>query len=92
METQLSPAKKGYSPQFSAYVYCGQTARCIKMQLGNEVGLGPGDIVLDGAQFPLQKRGTAPKFRPMSIVAKNGRPSQLLLSSCNNVCRTVSKK
>ena len=70
----------------------GQTAAWIKMPVGNEVGLGPGDIVLDGAQFPLQKRGTAPKFRPMSIVAKNGRSSQLLLSSCNNVCRTVSKK
>jgi len=28
-------------------VYCGQTVGCIKMQLGREVGLGPGDIVLD---------------------------------------------
>jgi len=35
-------------PQFSAHVYCGQTAGGIKMALGMEVGLGPGHIVLDG--------------------------------------------
>jgi len=29
-------------------VYCGQTVGWIKMPLGTEVGLGPGDIVLDG--------------------------------------------
>jgi len=33
------------------------------MPLGTEVGLGPGDIVLDGSPAP-------PTFRPMSIVAK----------------------
>jgi len=40
----------GSSPQ-KAHAYCGQTARWIKMPLGRdyrEVGLGPGDIVLDG--------------------------------------------
>jgi len=36
-------------PQFSAHFYCGQTAGWIKMPLGTEVGLYPGDIVLDGA-------------------------------------------
>ena len=35
-------------PQFSAHVYCGQTAGWIKMPFGMEVGLGPGHIVLDG--------------------------------------------
>jgi len=42
--------KKGVEPcpQFSANVYCGQTAAWIKMPLGTEVGLGPDDIVLDG--------------------------------------------
>ena len=29
-------------------VYCGQTVGWIKMPLGTEVGLIPGDIVLDG--------------------------------------------
>jgi len=31
------------------------------MPLGTEVGLGPGDIVLDGDPAPV-KRGTAPHF------------------------------
>ena len=35
-------------PQFSAHVYCGQTAGWIKIPLGMEVGFGPGDFVLDG--------------------------------------------
>jgi len=32
-------------PQFKAHFYCGQTAACIKMSLGIELGLGPGDFV-----------------------------------------------
>jgi len=38
------------------------------MKLGVEVGLGPGHTVLDGDPAP--PRGTAPNFRPMSIMAK----------------------
>ena len=38
------------------------------MPLDVEVGLVPADVVLD-VSFP-PKRGTAPNFRPMSIVAK----------------------
>jgi len=42
--------KKGAEPppQFSAHFYCGQTARCINMPLGMEVGFSPVDFVLDG--------------------------------------------
>jgi len=41
--------KKGAKPlKFSTHVYCGQTAAWIKMALGMEVGLKPGDFVLDG--------------------------------------------
>ena len=42
--------KRGQSPQFSAHLYCSQTAGWIKMLglLGMEVGLGPNDIVLHG--------------------------------------------
>jgi len=41
------------------------------MPLGTEVGLDPGDIVLDGDPALRTKRGTAAQtFRPMSIVAK----------------------
>jgi len=44
----------------SGYHY-GQTAAWVKkMPLGPEVGLFPGDIVLDGTQLPLQKRHSCP--------------------------------
>ena len=39
----------------------------IKIPLGSEVGLGPGDVVLDGDPVP-PKRGRAPSFRLMSVV------------------------
>jgi len=39
------------------------------MPLGTKVGLGPSHIVLDGDPAP-PKKGTAPNFRSMSIVAK----------------------
>ena len=38
------PNKKGHSPHFLAHVRCGQMAGWIKMPLGVEVGLGPGDL------------------------------------------------
>jgi len=41
------PQKGRRSTQFSAHVYCGQTAAWIKMPLGMEVGLGLRDIVFD---------------------------------------------
>jgi len=44
-------------------VYCGQTIGWIKMPLGMEVGLGPGNIVLDGDIAAPMERGTvAPHF------------------------------
>ena len=54
--------KKGTEPppQFSAHFYCGQTAGCIKMPLGIEVRLSPGDFVLDGDPAPFPKRGQSP--------------------------------
>ena len=60
----------GPSPKFSAHAYCIQMAGCIKMPLGTEVGLSPGDFVLDGDPAPSTKKGRAPKFRPMFIAAK----------------------
>jgi len=85
MRTQLPSQKRGHSPhQFSAHVYCGQMAGCIMIPLGTEVALGRGDIVLDGAQLPLQNdHSPSPKkcFDPC-LFWPNGRPSQLLLSSC----------
>ena len=40
------------------------------MPLGTEVGLGPGDIVLDGDLALPKKEHSTSTFRPMSIVAK----------------------
>ena len=45
--------KRGQSPQFSAHVYCGQTAVCIRIPHGPEVGLSLGDTMLDGDPAPL---------------------------------------
>jgi len=59
-------------PKFSAHLYCGQTAGCIKMSLGTEVGLGLRDIVFDVDAATSRKRAhlLPPNFWPMSIVAK----------------------
>jgi len=51
MGSQLLSSERD-SPHFSADLYCGQTAGWIKMLLGMEVGLGPGDTVLDGDPAP----------------------------------------
>jgi len=65
------PPQRGTIFQFSAHICCGQTAGWIKTLLGRKVGLGPSDIVVDSDPAPLpQKGGRAPKFWPMSIVAK----------------------
>jgi len=74
METPIPLPKKEAEPppsKNSAHVYCGQIAGWIKMALGMEVGLSPGDFVLDGDPAPPPKGGGAPlQFRPISIVAK----------------------
>jgi len=44
------------------------------MPFGMEVGLGPGDFVLDGDPAPPEKR--------VIVYCGHGRPCQLLLSSC----------
>jgi len=54
------PLPKGTQPQIFG-LYCGQTAGWIKMPLGTEVGLGAGDIVLDGDPVP-PKGHSSPQF------------------------------
>jgi len=51
------------------------------MPLGTEVGLGAADIVLDGDPAPPRKGERPPVFGPC-LLWPNGRPSELLLSSC----------
>jgi len=53
---------RGQSPQFSAHVYCGQTAGSMEMALGMEAGLGPGHILLDRDPAPFPKKGAHPQF------------------------------
>jgi len=80
------PTKGGRShPQFSARVYCGQTAGWIKIALGMEVGFAPGHIVLDLDPAPLPKTGQSPQFSSHFIVAK-----RLHASRCHLVWRQVS--
>jgi len=54
---------QGHSPHFSAYVYCGQTARWITMPLDMKVVLSPGHIVFHrGPAPPPQKRAQPLQF------------------------------
>jgi len=47
---------------FVTLEHCGQTVGRIKMLLGMEVGLGPGDIVLDrDPATPTERATTTPK-------------------------------
>ena len=64
MGTQLRPQNGAqlHSPQFSAHVYCGQTAGCIRIPLGTEVGLGTGDVVLDEKSAPPKRGIDSPRF------------------------------
>jgi len=71
MENQPPSQKVGVASQFSAHVYCGQTAGWIKMPLGMEVGLGPVHIVLIGDTAPSQKMAEPPIFGP-SLLWPNG--------------------
>jgi len=66
----LPPQKGTEPPKFSAHIYSGQTAGCIKMPFRMEVGISPGDFVPDADPAPSQKGGGAHNFLPMSIVAK----------------------
>jgi len=52
------------------------------MPLGMEVGLGPGDFVLDGIAAPPEKGTAPPPQFSVQVYCGHCRPSQLLLSSC----------
>jgi len=63
-------------PLFPAHVYYDQTAGAIRIPLGTEVGLGSGDIVLDGDQAPINAKGHSspqlfvPLLWPASLQAR----------------------
>jgi len=59
------PKKGAEPPPISAHFYWGQTAGCVNMPLGMEVGLSPGDdIVLDGDPAPSPKGAEHPICGP----------------------------
>ena len=64
MGTQLPLAQMegGATPpaQFLTHIWCGQMAAGIKMPLHTEVGLGPGDFVLDGDPHPSPSGAESP--------------------------------
>ena len=86
-----SPSPKGGSPQFSAHVYCGQTAGWMKLVLGMEVGLGPGHIVLDGkpAAFPRKGGRPPPQFSAHFYSAPQCSHCKRCISYGNSVCPSV---
>ena len=64
------------------------------MPLGTEVGLGPGDIVLDGdPALPPKKGHISPHHFSAHVYygTTNGRPSQLLVRSCYLMCIVCKK-
>jgi len=85
-----TPPKGVYSPQFSAHVYCGQTAGCIRIPLGTEVGLdqprrhcfrwGPSSPSLKGhsLQFSTHVRyGQTAEWTEMPLGIGRPRPRRL---------------
>ena len=84
-----SPSDKSPHKKFSAHVYCGQTTAWIKMVLGTEVGLSPGDFVLDGDPAPpLPKRGQSPYpvFSPFLLSPQSCMHQMVYWAT---VCKTV---
>ena len=65
-------ADRGGSPQFSAHVYCDQTAGWIKIALGMVVGLRPVHIALDATQLQLPKKGAEPPIFDPPLLWPNG--------------------
>ena len=82
MWTQLPPEKGTLTPtQFLAYVFCGQMAGWMKKLLCTAVDLGPRPHCTRRGPSS-HERGTAAPLFLAHVYCGNGRPSQLLLSSC----------
>ena len=72
MGTQLPcPKGGGAPPQFSALVYCDQTAGWITMALGMEVGLVQSTLCWMRTQLPSPKQGSEPPIFGPSLLWPN---------------------
>jgi len=87
METQLLQKKADLPTQFLAQYLLLPNGWMdwMKTPLGTEVDLGPGHIVLDGDPAASRKGHGSPRSPSAHVYCFHGRPSQLLLSSCNNL-------
>ena len=66
-----SPPKGHSPPQFVAHICCGPVAGWIKMPLGTEVNLGPGDVVLDVVAATPKKEAQPPVFGPCLLWSRS---------------------
>jgi len=57
LDRDSSPFQKGAWLSIFGHVRSRQTAGCMKMPLGLEVGPGPGDILFDGDLAPPPQKG-----------------------------------
>ena len=75
------PPKVGGAPNFSAHVYCGQTAAWMKKPVGTEVGLGP-----DGREGRDEngREGTCAPFPPCP--SRRGNLAPALTLQCPRPC------
>jgi len=82
--------RKGHSPtNFLAHVYSGQTVGWTKMPLGTEVELDPRPhCVRREPSSPARGAQQPPPIFSARVYCGHGRPSQLLLSSCQNCTKT----
>ena len=81
-----TPRKRAHPPHpIFGHVYCGQMAVWMKTPLGTEVDLGPGHSVLD--RVPAPAKGA--QLFSVHVHCGHGRPSQVLLSSCQNACTNL---
>jgi len=71
-----------YLTNFCLSTYSFWKISGIRILLGTEVGLSPGNIVLDGDPASPSERGTADPDFSVCLLWPNGRPSQQLVSSC----------
>ena len=85
-----SPTKRAQRPPILAMSIVAKRldgSRC-HLVVGTEVGLGPGDILLDGDSAAPKRGHISPPLFGSCLLWPNGRPSQQLLSSCSFSVKT----
>ena len=83
------PSKRGTAPSFSAHVYCSQMAAWMDEDAHLQIDLGPArpHCVRRGpSSIPPRAKGAeqSPPLFTAHVYCGHGRPSQLMVNSCNN--------